>query len=96
VALTGLAGRVALALATFVAALAAGTASPAAPPLHAGPAIAAKTCSSGWKHAVIGGQEKCLRAGQFCAHRYDSQYRRYGYRCIRYDRSVQRYRLTRA
>jgi hypothetical protein len=38
---------------------------------------------------------KCLRAGEFCAHRYDRQYRSYGYRCIRYDASVQRYRLTR-
>ena len=95
-AVTGWRGRLTVALATFVAAFAAGTAAPAAPALHAAPTLAAKTCSSGYKHAVIGGQEKCLRAGQFCTHRYDSQYRRYGYRCIRYDRSVQRYRLTHA
>ena len=86
----------AVALATLAAAFAAGTASPAAPAVHAGPAAVVKTCSSGYKHAVIGGQEKCLRAGQFCTHRYDSQYRRYGYRCVRYGRGVQRYRLTHA
>jgi hypothetical protein len=57
---------------------------------------AAKSCSSGYRHAVIGGKQKCLRAGQFCAHRYDSQYRRYGYRCTRYYSNVQRYRLTHA
>jgi hypothetical protein len=96
VALTGRRRRISVALATFVVAFAAGTASSAAPSLHAAPAVAAKTCSTGFKHAVIGGQEKCLRAGEFCAHRYDSQYRRYGYRCIRYDRRVQRYRLTHA
>jgi hypothetical protein len=48
-------------------------------------AFDAKTCSSGFKHAVIGVQEKCLRRGEFCAHRYDRQYRRYGYRCIKRD-----------
>jgi hypothetical protein len=66
---------------------------PAQPAPHA---VAAKTCSSGYKHAVIGGVHKCLRAGQFCTRRYDSQYRRYGYRCIKYYANVGRYRLTRA
>jgi hypothetical protein len=59
-------------------------------------AFAARTCSAGYKHAVIGGQQKCLHAGEFCAHRYDSQYRRYGYRCTRYYANVDRYRLTHA
>jgi hypothetical protein len=45
----------------------------------------AKPCSSGWKHAVIGGEHKCLRRGQFCARRYDSQYHRYGYHCHKRD-----------
>jgi hypothetical protein len=36
------------------------------------PDAVAKTCSSGYTHAVIGGLEKCLRAGEFCAHRYDT------------------------
>jgi hypothetical protein len=73
----------------FVAALAAASlaaAAPATAPAQA-PATAtiAKSCSSGWKHAVIGGSQKCLRRGQFCAHRYDRQYRRYGYRCTKRD-----------
>src|SRR5690348_11333716 len=83
--------RVLVVVATFVAAIAAGTAAPTAP---ASPAVAAKTCSAGFTHAVIGGVQKCLRRGEFCAHRYDRQYRRYGYRCIRYYANVGRYRLT--
>jgi hypothetical protein len=49
------------------------------------PVVAAKVCSTGYKHAVIEGAQKCLRRGQFCAHRYDRQYRRYGYRCLKRD-----------
>jgi hypothetical protein len=49
-------------------------------------AVAAKACGSGYTHAVIGGAEKCLRRGQFCAHRYDRQYKRYGFRCVKTDR----------
>jgi hypothetical protein len=78
-------------IATLVAAVAAGTAAPIAP---ASPAVVAKTCSAGYTHAVIGGVQKCLRRGEFCAHRYDRQYRRYGYRCIRYYANVHRYLLT--
>ena len=48
-------------------------------------ASAAKSCSSGWTHAVIGGSHKCLRRGQFCARRYDRQYHRYGYHCHKQD-----------
>jgi hypothetical protein len=48
-------------------------------------AAAAKPCSSGYRHAVIGGAHKCLRRGQYCARRYDSQYHRYGYHCHRRD-----------
>lgn len=69
---------------------------PAAVAAHQGSrphAVAAKTCSAGWRHAVIGGQQKCLRRGQFCARRYDGQYRRYGYRCLRRD-SRGNYHLT--
>jgi hypothetical protein len=91
VALT--ARRVGVVLATLVAALAAGTSSPAAPSLQTAPAAVAKLCSAGFRHAVIGGQQKCLRAGEYCAHRYDRQYRRYGYRCIRRD-SHGSYHLT--
>jgi hypothetical protein len=80
-----------------VALVAGGGAAQVAPaqPTVLPPLLVAKSCSSGYTHAVIGGAEKCLRAGEFCAHRYDSQYRRYGYRCIRYDARVGRYRLTR-
>jgi hypothetical protein len=60
------------------------------------PTTVAKTCSTGYRHAVIGGAEKCLRAGEFCTHSYDRQYQRYGYRCIRFYANVQRYRLTHA
>jgi hypothetical protein len=42
------------------------------------PAALAKTCSGGFKHAVINGAGKCLRRGQFCARAADGQYRRYG------------------
>jgi len=56
------------------------------------PAAVAKTCSGGFKHAVINGAEKCLRRGQFCAHAADGQYRRYGFRCTRRDAGG-RYRL---
>lgn len=87
--------RITVVLAIGFAAFAAGTAAPAAPASPSSPVAIAKTCSSGYTHAVIGGAQKCLRAGQFCTHRYDSQYRRYGYRCTHYDRQVQRYRLTR-
>jgi hypothetical protein len=90
---TGPGRQVAILIATALAAFAAATSAPAA---QQAPVAALKSCSSDWRHAVIGGEEKCLRAGQFCARRYDSQYRRYGYRCTRYDANVARYRLTRA
>jgi hypothetical protein len=84
--------RRSLALLASVAALVAGGG--AAATATSAPAIAVKTCSAGYVHAVIGGSEKCLRAGEFCTHRYDSQYRHYGFRCIRYYANVGRYRLT--
>jgi hypothetical protein len=49
-------------------------------------AIAAKTCSAGFTHAVINHQQKCLRRGEFCAHKYRKQYQHYGYDCVRRDR----------
>jgi len=67
---------------------------PAAPTAVRTPVVT-KTCSAGFRHGVIGGAQKCLRAGEFCAHRYDSQYRRYGYRCVRRD-ARNNYHLTRA
>jgi hypothetical protein len=48
-------------------------------------AITAKTCSASYVHAVIGGQQKCLRRGEFCSHSYARQYRRYGFSCTKTD-----------
>jgi len=45
-------------------------------------AAARKTCSPGYVHAVIGGQEKCLKAGEFCAARYEKDYEKYGFTCV--------------
>jgi hypothetical protein len=45
-------------------------------------AITAKTCGHGYVHGVIGGQQKCLRRGEFCSHRYGNQYHRYGFNCV--------------
>ena len=59
-------------------------------------AVAAKSCSSSYTRAVINGSVKCLRAGEFCTHSADRQYRRYGYRCVSYYSNVGRYRLTHA
>ena len=82
---------------TGIAAALAAIALVSAPPARSAPsAVAAKSCSAGFTHAVISGQQKCLRAGEFCARASDRQYRRYGYRCTRYYSNVQRYRLTHA
>ncbi len=67
-----------------------------AAPAHSGgdaAVVAAKSCSSGWKHAVVGGQHKCLRRGQFCARSRDRDYHRYGYHCHKRDRNGD-YHLT--
>jgi hypothetical protein len=56
-------------------------------------AAAAKTCSAGFTHGVISGSEKCLRRGEFCAHAADSQYRRYGFKCVSQD-ALGNYHLT--
>jgi hypothetical protein len=58
-------------------------------------AVAAKRCGPGYTHAVLPTGHKCLRRGQFCVRRWDRRYyHRYGFHCHRYDRSVDRYRLT--
>jgi hypothetical protein len=58
--------------------VAAAVAAPAALPS----ASAAKTCHSGYTHAVIGGSQKCLHAGEYCAHSHAGQYRHYHYKCV--------------
>jgi len=77
---------VVLAAASLAGAAPAATTALAAP---AGAALASAThsCGTGYKHAVIGGAHKCLRRGQFCARRYDSQYHGYGYHCHKRDRN---------
>lgn len=44
-------------------------------------AAAAKTCSAGYTHAVIGGAQKCLRRGEYCAKADRKQYPKYGFIC---------------
>jgi hypothetical protein len=68
-------------------------AAPAVSNGHARAAAMAKPCSTGWKHAVIGGEHKCLRRGQFCARSRDREYHRYGYHCHKRD-SRGNYHLT--
>jgi hypothetical protein len=85
--------RTAILLAALVCAVGGTAAAPSAAP--SAPLGVAKSCSSGWTRATIGGEVKCLRAGQFCTRAYDAQYHRYGYHCHRYDAGVGRYRLTR-
>jgi hypothetical protein len=48
------------------------------------PSAVAKTCYGSEVHAVIGGEQKCLAAGEFCAARYSFEYHRYGFDCVRY------------
>jgi hypothetical protein len=76
-------------LAAFAAAAVAFAAAPSGGVFTGSPivpaAAIAKTCSPGFKHAVINGAEKCLRRGEFCARAADRQYRRYGYRCTKRD-----------
>ena len=83
---------------TTVAALGASAPAPsAAVALHSPGsvrAVVAKTSSAGYTRATINGAVKCLHAGEFCTHSADRQYRRYGFRCIRYYANVHRYRLT--
>jgi hypothetical protein len=73
-------------LAVLLAAVSFAAAAPAATTALTAPAIA-HSCGVGYKHAVIGGAHKCLRRGQYCARRYDTQYHRYGYHCHKADRN---------
>jgi hypothetical protein len=65
-----------------------------APPATSMPfAATAPLCSSSSVSAVIGGRRKCLHSGEYCARRYERQYRRYGFTCK--IASDGRYRLYR-
>jgi hypothetical protein len=65
---------------TGVAAVASQAAAPPTTRTHL--AVVAKTCPSGYTHAIIGGAQKCLHAGEYCAHSHAGQYRRYHYKCV--------------
>ena len=45
------------------------------------PAAAEKRCKRGFRHAVISGAHRCLRAGQRCNRRLDRRYHAYGFHC---------------
>lgn len=46
-----------------------------------GSVVAPQQAAAACKKAKVGGQTKCLGRGQFCAPRYQSDYRRAGFRC---------------
>lgn len=45
------------------------------------PGASARTCPSGYTHAKIDGQQKCLQEGEYCSYDDNSEYRNYGYFC---------------
>jgi hypothetical protein len=47
------------------------------------PVASAKTCPSGYTHAVIGGEQKCLHDGEYCSHAEAREYRHYHFQCER-------------
>ena len=88
--------RLAVVLAVAVTAFAGSAVAPATDSLALAPSAQAKACSSGWKHAVLPTGHKCLRAGQYCAIRFERQYHQYGYHCHRSSRDSEGdYHLTR-
>jgi hypothetical protein len=54
----------------------------ASPAAVSAPSAHVASCTYG----RIGGARKCLRAGEYCARRYQGQYRRYGFTCSKRDR----------
>jgi hypothetical protein len=76
-------------IAGLLAALALIVAAPAASATadsHGSQGVAAKTCRSGYTHAVVpGGAHKCLHVGEFCSHRrgYQRVYHQHGFHCKR-------------
>jgi hypothetical protein len=59
---------------------------------EASTAVAAPRAGVACIHARIGGHRVCLGAGRTCAHRYEHQYLRHGFTCVRANRHS-RYRL---
>lgn len=48
----------------------------------ASPAAVASSCPHGYASATINHAHKCLHAGEYCTHSYQSQYRHYHYTCV--------------
>jgi hypothetical protein len=76
----------------LIAALTA-TALATAPAALAAPASDAPIAHIACKNAKIGGQNRCIARGQFCARAHQSDYKRYGFSCSKRDRNG-RYRLA--
>jgi hypothetical protein len=53
----------------------------AAPATQAPAKVAHASCS----YAKIGGKRKCIARGQYCARRYQRDYKRYGLSCSKRD-----------
>ena len=68
-------------LAALALIVAAPTASAGSGSATGAPIVAAKSCSSGYRHAVLPNGHKCLRAGQFCKKAWDGRYHKYGFHC---------------
>lgn len=70
-------------IAALAAALAFTVGAPVGAEAHQGSphAVAAKSCSAGFKHASLPWGHKCLRRGQFCKTSGDRSYHRYGFHC---------------
>ena len=74
-------GRLTVLAAVACAAYAGALAAPASSPVARPDVAQAKSCSGGWKHAVLPWGHKCLRTGQFCKVSGDRYYHRYGFHC---------------
>ena len=57
-----------------------------------GPAAPVAPAKSNCKSARIAGKHRCLTAGQSCTHRYEKQYVKYGFSCVK---SGRQWRLVR-
>ena len=65
----------------------------AATALATAPASDAPIAHIACKNAKIGGQNKCIARGQFCARAHQSDYKRYGFSCSKRDKNG-RYHLV--
>lgn len=54
-------------------------------PVTAAPTSNEPVAQIACKRATIGGQSRCIARGQYCAKRYERDYRKYGYSCSKKD-----------